>query len=175
MISPEQELSIRQELVAGGLRTVGFAFDGCGDSGSLEGMRLPTDPALPLNHYLEEYSDLQSFEGPTTYECNENGIWSVVNHPAWENIQSLVNSISGAEDALDTWAYAALEHFDGDWINNGGGYGKVALDLVTGEFYIDGEQRVQSTESAISQGSLSTMEPFQQTLQIDSLIKRTLG
>lgn len=172
----EQRVLIRQQLVAGGLRTVGYSFDGSGDSGSVDHMKLHADPTTPLQEILDANGCLETFNSATIYGYS-NGKYQSKTNPAFEKIDPLLDQVTGAENYLEEMAYAALEHFDGDWVNNEGGYGTVAIDLVTGAFYIDGSQRVSSEESACSDGTLKQCEPIDPagTFDMTSLIKATLG
>lgn len=174
-------LDIRKALVAGGLRSVAYAFDGAGDSGSLEGMLVPTVFPTPA---------LADFAGDPLEDCYlpsksygklPNGEYGYAENPSAKPVLALIKSVNttpGAENALEDMAYAALEHFDGDWCNNDGGYGIVAIDLLTGEFRIDGFQRYTDTTDADSAGTIVSaldddVEP--KPLDLAALLKSTLN
>lgn len=156
MTTSSEEL--RRKLINAGFRTLGFEFDGSGDSGCVHDILVPTAYMKPLND-MEEIERLESYSDTT--------------QPVLDKLDALVGTDGGL---LDNLAYAALEHFPGDWVNNEGGYGTVWIDLLTADFQIDGWQRVVEEQSADSSGSLAS-EAIDSTGPIDvsQMLKATLG
>jgi hypothetical protein len=168
MFSTDKLNDMRRRLVAAGIQTVAFTFDGMGDSGSVEEFLLP--PGQPTGP-LDEYEDLDVFDPPKIYNYQEQ---AAVKSPgfAWVEPHLGPNDV----DMLKDLAYAALENFDGDWVNNDGGYGRVAIDLLTGQYRIDGYQRYMSEEAVCSSGEqFAPLDDVQLApLNVTDLIKRTL-
>lgn len=144
--------AVRATLLAHGIRTVAFRFDGAGDSGSLDALALALDPSLPI----DSDADFDDYFY-TKYELQNNFPWkkvppsTVAAHGAFEVIESESSFIN----TLERLGYDALEYFDGDWVNNDGGFGVVAIDLATGAFEIQGQQRYTETTEANSEGTLN--------------------
>jgi hypothetical protein len=165
--------SIRKALVAAGLRTFAYSFDGAGDSGSLEQLLLPSQPNAPLAEHVDVRLD-DAFNSSATYG-NIDGEWQASPTPGYKEAYAIIESVTNAEDALHDMAYAALERFDGDWVNNDGGYGIVAVDLMTGQYRIDGYQRYMSTSSANSDGICFDDIGTDQPLDLAKHLKSTLN
>lgn len=138
---------LRRYLVDAGVRCLGYYFDGSGDSGGLQDFMVPDNPALPLSHHAEEALD-DVLNDRTMWKVAPDLTSTIVTNDAWVRAYKLVCQYPEGEDTLQAMFYDALEEFPGDWINNAGGYGHVAIDLLTGESRIDGWQRVEDTESA---------------------------
>lgn len=168
MFNKDQLNDMRRRLVAAGIQTVAFTFDGMGDSGSVEEFLLP--PGQPTGP-LDEYEDLECFDPRKTYSFATKSVETSAGF-AWAEPHLGPND----EDMLKDLAYAALENFDGDWVNNDGGYGRVAIDLLTGQYRIDGYQRYMSEDAVGSSGTqftpLDDVQPA--PLNVTDLIKRTL-
>lgn len=156
---------MRRQLLDAGVRTVGFSFDGGGDSGSLEYLCVPDElPSLGL----DAYDDLDVF-----LFCGGHSP-----EPVPKQVYDLVAQYN-ARNWLEDVAYAALEYFDGDWVNNDGGFGIVAIDLQTGAFRIEGHQRFSDTSPACSNGSLfegttPALVTQDGTIDVSSFVKNLL-
>lgn len=176
-----QYTEIRQALVAGGLRTIAYDFDGAGDSGSLGSMLLPQEFPTPAMKDLIGMNTVEDvFESAQKWGELADGKYGYQTKPSAEPALALIASIPGADDAIRDMMYSALEHFDGDWVNNDGGYGAVAIDLLTGEFQIDGFQRYTDSTDADSSGSfieaLGNVEAQAATeLDLTAILKSTLN
>jgi hypothetical protein len=160
------EIEARRRLVAAGIRTIGFGFDGSGDSGSVQEICFPDDAALPL----EECGSPSDFTPAYTFSGLGVPPYAAKAEEYKKKVDSLVQM-----SVLEDIAYAALEFFPGDWVNNDGGYGTVAIDLLTGEFNIDGYQRYMEVSAADQSGSVG--EPLDETAGPDvmTVVRSTLG
>jgi len=132
---------LRMALVAEGLRTVGVEFDGSGDSGQINDIVFPCEEThtLPLktvqaSERLVGASWNQNSELKKRYGLATTG-------PRWDRFTELMYDVLGS-------------CFPGDWINNDGGYGIVWIDLVTGEYVLEGWQRISMSENASAEGSV---------------------
>lgn len=178
------KIAVRKALVAKGLRTYAYSFDGSGDSGSLEEMLVADD----LTRSLESYDDRleECFSSKTvgtwvnahideTTGTHVPGKYHYTMSPAFAAADAIIECVDGARDVLQDLAYSALEHFDGDWCNNDGGYGIVAVDLLTGEFKIDGWQRYSDTNAADSYGTCVDAIDDDSPLDLTKHLKSTLN
>lgn len=172
----KQHTTIRQKLLALGVRVVAFSFDGSGDEGSVEDYIVPPSfPHKSLNEYVEQDPVFGTFVGKGFYSYEKKAYTPCEQFVATD---LLIKSVEGAEVALDEMAYAALEHFPGDWVNNDGGYGTVGLDLLTGEYYIDGNQRYTDSDDASKGGQQwDPVDAFTSTptLDLSAYIKSKLA
>lgn len=170
MPNPDKILDVRTALVAAGIRTIAYSFDGSGDSGSLEGLQLPADPSRALETFRES-----GLEGSfSTGHAWDNTTHSYQPLPGLAATYTTIDEIDPGQYVLEHLAYAALEHFDGDWVNNDGGWGLVAIDLLSGEFIIEGNQRYSDSSPANSDGAL--LEPITvAALDVTTILRNTLG
>jgi hypothetical protein len=166
----ELQHSIRQQLIAAGLRCVAYEFDGCGDSGSVNELLLPTrSPEQALEEYTADSLE-DTFDKASQYSYI-NDKYTHIDNNQYAALMRQIDAIPSATSTLEDMAYSALENFPGDWVNNDGGYGIVAIDLVTGDYRIDGYQRVSDVESAYSSGAF--LEPL--ATDTLSLVKQHLS
>lgn len=150
--------NVVQTLLDAGIRTVGFAFDGAGDSGSVDGLMLWPDPGASLET-IRDCKDPDRFMGTGAIKWYTSSTPSFVSDSTVALAQTLHSKAellteSHIDAELIDLAYAALEYFGGDWVNNDGGFGTVAIDLVTGDFEIWGHQRYTETTPVNSHGTL---------------------
>lgn len=178
------KIAIRKALVAKGLRTFAYSFDGSGDSGSLESLLISDDLTRPLESYedrLEECFNEKTIGTWVNPHIDETtgkhvpGKYNYTMSPVYAAADAIIEGVDGAREALQDLAYSALEHFDGDWCNNDGGYGIVAVDLLTGEFKIDGWQRYSDTNAADSEGTCCEAIDDDQPLDLAKHLKSTLN
>jgi hypothetical protein len=149
--SPNNIDAIRRALLEAGVRTVGFTFDGYGDEGSVLGTLVPETLDRPLAEYGDDLTEFQ-------YSSQYNVITKGFEHrPSYTTMMSILSDVGVSETVLNDLAYEALEHFHIDWMNDQGAYGTVAIDLLTGDFVIDAEERVQTTTPARQKGQ--ALEP----------------
>lgn len=168
----KNQLAIRKALVTAGLRTFAYSFDGCGDSGSLNDLLLPSNLTIPLAD-IEDTLD-ESFYSATITEWIDNKYVTMPN-PGFVAANTILDSVFGSSLVLEDMAYAALEHFDGDWVNNDGGYGVVGIDLLTGDFKIEGFQRYSDASPADSDGTCFDALDIDQPLDLTQHLKSTLN
>lgn len=143
--------STRYALVSQGVRVVSFEFDGSGDDGSVHALWLPLDfPHLSLEEYRSRMLEggMPGFGYEKSYTTSS----------AVTQAQTIIDDDPKTRKVLQDMAYYALEHFDGDWVNNEGGYGVVYIDLLTGAFHIEGYTRY--TESVYVPSSGTTWDPI---------------
>lgn len=157
----------RRTLIAAGIRTLGFGFDGSGDDGSLQDMCFPENPSMALDDCGSpgEFTPAYSYVGGS---------------PAGDKALQLKKQVESLVDegVLRDMAYSALEFFPGDWVNNDGGYGVVALDLLTGEFNIDGYERYMEVHSVDQTGTVGVAldaSDVPTSLDVTSVLRSTLG
>jgi hypothetical protein len=140
-------------LLAAGVVAVGCEFSGSGDDGEINDIRVLMAEDVPAP--VAASVDLSE----SVAELVDRGC-----DPA---------DVSGAPDPRDLM-YFALDRFDGDWVNNEGGYGHALLDLRTGVLIIDGYQYVQHTEAAWTECKL--LAPGVATPRnLEQVLKQTLG
>ena len=150
-ISDDYVTPTRYALVNQGVRVVSFEFDGSGDEGSINALWLPLDfPHLSLEEYRQRIDVGYSpgFDYEKSYTASS----------AVTQAQTIIDDDPKTREVLEHMAYEALEHFDGDWVNNGGGYGSVYIDLLTGAFHIEGYTRHTYSEHVPSSGT--TWDPI---------------
>lgn len=144
----EKVLAFRKAAVAAGFRTIGAEFCGSGDEGSIDYCGLPSGDGI------DHTTPVAKIEEECGAHLHTGDKWDQ-NQQKWVNDGSfdLVGSLAKEHGVnLNDLFYSVLVNFPGDWVNNEGGYGKVFLDLVNGEYYIDGYQRIEHVESADASG-----------------------
>lgn len=158
--------NLRTILLANGYRVIAAAFDGSGDSGSLSGFYLPCpeDSTKSLTEILADDKELNMdllFAGPQVM-AKIKELLAPLKENTWD-------------DPLDMLFYQILENFDGDWVNNAGGYGMAAVDLQTGEWTIQGYQRYEESSAANSEGLFKWDPMPTSTMTVSDLVKLTLN
>jgi hypothetical protein len=146
--------TVQDALLAVGVVAVGCEFSGGGDEGSIDTVSLLTTEHLP---------------DPITDDCDLP-----------DSAQTLVqdglgtDEVAGgpSEDAVRELCYFGLERFDGDWINNEGGYGFALMDLRTGFLIIDGTQRTECSAFTACQLLDPVAAP---PLTLEQVLRQTLG
>lgn len=168
-MTPTKDITeARRRLIAAGIRTLGFNFDGCGDDGSLQEICFPDNPALALAKCEEPN------EFTPAYSFSFNDSEQTTKVKAFKTKLELLVDVSVLQDL----AYAALVYFPGDWVNNDGGYGVVALDLLSGEFKIDGYERYTEVNAVDAGGTVTLpLDVLDTTFPLDvtTVLRSTLG
>lgn len=153
MLKPE----IRQSLLRAGYRVIGAEFNGSGDDGCIEAYVFPTDDKRHLS--LAEV------------QC-----YLEYNKPKAKEVEALVAACTPEwSETLDALFDQVLENFPGDWINNDGGHGTVAVDLQTGAWTIDGWERFTDETEVNAEGTMEFLQatPTDDQTVVD-LVKQTL-
>ena len=151
--------TMRTALLTAGFRTIGCAFDGSGDEGRINDMVLPERYADALADILDDH-EAEIPRLSTYYDVATKQF--VVPELLLQSTELMTRYL----ETYQEFVYNLLEAFPGDWVNNEGGFGVVYVDLATGTFFIDGEQRYSSTETATAEGLAFTS---QVTLPTDDL------
>ena len=100
--------AVMAALKASGVLKVVVEFDGCGDSGSIEGV------------YIQGGEPPETAEWLVSESNQVDGKWVTTKHAKALPIKK----------ALEEWCYEALSQSDVDWYNNDGGYGAMEIDLT---------------------------------------------
>lgn len=141
--------AFRQAATAAGFRTIGAEFDGSDDEGSVGYVGIPAG----LDDEMLDAKALVDLK-ESTFGLLSLNKW--VSGQGWvpnARVQQLLDLAKEHDLDLSTLFYEILEEFPGDWVNNEGGYGTVWLDLVSGEYWINGNQRVTTSEDAHAEGA----------------------
>lgn len=167
--------TVRRTLVQQGYRLFAYDFDGSGDEGGLNDVRVagPEYCNTALDEYPHSLDEFEDHGKKYDYVTQ-----SYVDHSSahYKAALEAIKSCAHGEEVIEHMFYKALENFPGDWVNNEGGYGIVAIDLLTGDYRIDGFQRISDTEDADASGTAFaalddiTLSP----LDLSSVIKNTL-
>jgi hypothetical protein len=154
--------ALRRTLVQQGYRLVSFSFDGCGDEGNVE--KVCVAPAEYANTALHDCTlDISEFECKVGVYNNELGKYEYKASPYYTQFKTLLKTFTFQNEKMDGGSllydiahHVLEEHFPGDWVNNDGGYGWVGIDLLTGDFRIDGWARYTDSEEADAMGTALT-------------------
>ncbi len=107
-------------LEATGIVLVTVDFDGCGDSGQIEGM-------TAFDEHGEVALPTTGFVAPDADEATSDASGPI-------------------EDAIETLAYDLLETEHGGWENNDGAYGEFRFDVVARSISLECNMRFTSSE-----------------------------
>lgn len=159
--------ALRQALLAAGFRCIGAEFNGSGDSGSLEHFVFPSESQRQAS-FDELMADDES-QGSLDYLLSYD-------KELIDKIDAISKPYSDQQwdSGLEGVFYRVLENFPGDWVNNAGGYGKVIIDLQTGQWNIDGYERYESEEPAGKSGTMSFEPVATPQMDVLDLVKLTL-
>jgi len=152
---------VRSVLLSKGVRTLAVEFAGSNDEGEvINTYRFPNDPMMAL---LQVAPDVESIE----IEC----------HFKKDAATSKIIADLDVDETLADMFYTVLHNFQGDWVNNAGGWGMVALDLLTSDYVIDGYQRFEDCSVSYTQGTLGAPIDDVPLLPMDmaAILKTTLG
>lgn len=144
--------AFRQACLIAGIRTLGADFNGSSDEGSVDSLVMPNvgEEHRGLQELLDEHGVLDIVYA-TTYDYVakkhiKRAIFETLDRLCFEHFPGQ------GTGPIESLFYDILEYFPGDWVNNEGGYGTVWLDLQNGQWTIDGQQRISSTEPASADG-----------------------
>lgn len=117
--------SIMIGLVNMGIKKVSVNYDGGGDSGAIESIRITTDQYVT-------FDDLQTWDGGTDLNDYNSELYTL----------------------LEDYCQEMLLHDIEDWWNNDGGFGYVNIDVEEGTYEIQNSIRVTDYEEFNHYGSL---------------------
>ena len=112
-------------LVNQGIKKVSVNYEGSGDSGAIEAIRITTDPDV-------DFDQLQSWECGTELNDYNSELYSL----------------------LEDYCQEMLLHDIEDWWNNDGGFGYVNIDVEEGTYEILNSIRVTDYEEFNHSGNL---------------------
>jgi hypothetical protein len=124
-MTEEQLMEVLIQLADQGVTGIKVHYDGGGDSGAIESIRITTDPDV-------DFDDLQSWEGGTDLNDYNSELYSLLEDYCQE---MLLNDIE-------------------DWWNNDGGFGYVNIDVEEGTYEIQNSIRVTDYEEFNHYGNL---------------------
>ena len=117
--------SIMIGLVNQGIKKVSVNYEGSGDSGAIESIRITTDQYVT-------FDDLQTWEGGTDLNDYNSELYSL----------------------LEDYCQEMLLHDIEDWWNNDGGFGYVNIDVEEGTYEIQNSIRITDYEEYNHTGNL---------------------
>lgn len=120
---PANKTALFDALAAASITTVLVTFDGCGDSGQIEG--------------IDATRDQQPAELPV--------VEIEVAKPLWDG-SGIDRRIMPLTEAIETLAYAFLEDTHGGWENNEGAYGEFTFDVAARSIQLDYNERIETSE-----------------------------
>jgi hypothetical protein len=112
-------------LVNQGIKKVSVNYEGSGDSGAIESIRITTDQYVT-------FDDLQTWEGGTDLNDYNSELYSL----------------------LEDYCQEMLLHDIEDWWNNDGGFGYVNIDVEEGTYEIQNSIRITDYEEYNHTGNL---------------------
>lgn len=112
-----------------GVEEVTTCFDGYGDSGSVDEVKLKPTDAIALD---EEVTI------PVVSQELHDGEWIAVTE----------DSVVSLKDAIESLTYDYLEATGVDWVNNDGGFGDLVINVDRGSVYMNVNTRFTDSEQA---------------------------
>lgn len=140
-MSREQEslkarrVQLVERLKALGVERVEVEYDGCGDSGDIQGVKADVQKA-------GKWEPVELGGQSITVESQE----SIYDDASKEYKRVPCQRTSTLEEALGDFATDFLAFLGIDWYNNEGGFGRIVLNIGDGEVTAEHNYRIESSE-----------------------------